>query len=63
MNTDNVNSILDSCVNLIGKYTEGDTRPDAESLKSIVKLLSFPLETLSLAILSMDNYPRLMKYL
>lgn len=63
MSTDNVNAILDSCVNLISKYTENDTRLDSESLKSIVKLLSFPLETLSLAILSMDNYPKLMKYL
>lgn len=63
MSTSNVNAILDSCVTLIGKYTENDTRLDSESLKAIVKLLSFPLETLSLAILSMDNYPKLMKYL
>jgi vacuolar protein sorting-associated protein 35 len=60
MSTSNVNSILDSCVVLISKYTENEARLDAESLKCIVKLLSFPLETLSLAILSMNNYPRLM---
>jgi len=62
LNTENVNAILDSCVKLIEKgHPEG--RLDPESLKCIVKLLSFPLETLSLAILSMNFYPKLMGYL
>lgn len=57
-----VNQILDSCVSLIDK-NQSDGRLDSESLKCIVKLLSHPLETLSLAILSMSYYPKLMGYL
>lgn len=60
--TDNVNSILDSSVNLITKNVP-DRNLDGESIKSIVKLLSIPLETLSLSILSMNHYPNLLEYL
>ena len=60
-NTDNVNSILDSCANLIQK--DSQTPLDAESLNCIVKLLSFPLDSLGLAVLGMKNFPKLMSYL
>ncbi|CAG9309909.1 unnamed protein product [Blepharisma stoltei] len=62
LNTNNVNTILESCVSLIDKSTP-ENRIHPESLKSIVKLLSFPLETLSFAILTLNNYPKLMTYL
>ncbi|CAG9335631.1 unnamed protein product [Blepharisma stoltei] len=62
LDTNNVNTILESCVSLMDKSTP-ENRSHPESLKSIVKLLSFPLETLSFAILTMNNYPKLMTYL
>mmetsp|Transcript_6 Transcript_6/g.1 ORF Transcript_6/g.1 Transcript_6/m.1 type:complete len:124 (+) Transcript_6:879-1250(+) len=62
MNTQNVNDILDSALELI-KKSANSSNLDSESLRNIVKLLSFPLETLSLAILTMDNYPKLMQHL
>ena len=62
LNTQYVNLILDSSVNLVDKANSAGTL-DAEALKLIVKLLSFPLETMSLAILTMNNYPKLMGYL
>lgn len=61
MNSDYVNFIYESCLLMIEK-TEGLVL-DPESLKNIVQLLSVPLETLSLAILSMRHYPLLMGYL
>ncbi|CAG9316635.1 unnamed protein product [Blepharisma stoltei] len=60
--TDHVNTILNSCVNIIAKNCP-DKKVDADSVKHIVKLLSIPLETLSLAILSMNHYPELLSYL
>ena len=60
-NTDHVNSILDSCLNLIQKDSE--TSLDAESLNCITKLLSFPLDNLGLAVLGMRSFPKLMSYL
>ena len=62
LNTQYVNLILDSSVTLVDKANAAGSL-DAESLKLIVKLLSFPLETMSLAILTMNNYPKLMGYL
>lgn len=62
LNTQYVNLILDSSVTLVDKSNAAGTL-DGESLKLIVKLLSFPLETMSLAILTMNNYPKLMGYL
>jgi vacuolar protein sorting-associated protein 35 len=60
LSTNNVNLIFQSCLMLV----EGsDGALDQDSLKSVVKLLTFPLETLSLAILSMNHYPKLMAYL
>jgi vacuolar protein sorting-associated protein 35 len=59
--TEYVNSILDSCVRFIESKQESTL--DGESLKNVVKLLSYPLETLSLAVLSMSHYPKLMGYL
>ena len=41
----------------------GITSLDNPSLKLLVKLLSIPLETLSLSILGMTHYPVLMKYM
>ena len=32
-------------------------------MKLLVKLLSIPLESLSIAVLSMNHYPTLMKYM
>ena len=32
-------------------------------MKLLVKLLSIPLESLSIAVLGMNNYPTLMKYM
>ena len=61
LNSDYVNCIYESCLLMIEK-TEGVVL-DPESLKNIVQLLTVPLETLSLAILSMRHYPLLMAYL
>lgn len=59
--TDYVNSILDTCVRFI--ESKHNDPLDGDSLKNIVKLLSYPLETLSLGVLSMSHYPKLMGYL
>jgi vacuolar protein sorting-associated protein 35 len=61
LNSDYVNCIYESCLLMIEK-TEGVVL-DPESLKNIVQLLTVPLETLSLAILSMRHYPLLQAYL
>lgn len=36
---------------------------DSNAMKLLVKLLTIPLETLSLAVLNMNHYPTLMKYM
>jgi vacuolar protein sorting-associated protein 35 len=59
--TDNINSILESSVNLIKKSREEKLSP--ESMRLLVKLLSIPLDTLSLRILEMPQYPLLLKYM
>lgn len=61
-NTSHVNEILDSSATIVEKANSAGTL-DAESLKLIVKLLSNPLETMSLAILTMNHYPKLMSFL
>lgn len=61
LNTSYVNNILETCSNLVEKTKSKGL--DQESLKQIVKLLSFPLETISLAILNMNHYPKLMSHL
>ena len=60
-NSDYVNDILKSAVHICEKQTLRDFEED--SLKNIVKFLTMPLETMSLTILQMDEYPNLMKYL
>jgi vacuolar protein sorting-associated protein 35 len=59
--TDNINSILESSVTLIKKSREEKLNP--ECMRLLVKLLSIPLETLSLKILDMPQYPMLLKYM
>lgn len=61
-NTENVNSILNSAVELIEKEDSGK-HLDAESLNNIAKLLSHPLDSLGLAVLGMKGFPKLMSYL
>lgn len=56
-----VNDILKSCCTLCQK--QGVTDLDEDSLKSLVKLLTLPLDSLSIAVLRMDEFPKLMKYL
>lgn len=60
-NTHYVNQILDSC-NQILKSTK-IVNSDNQSMKLLVKLLSIPLETLSIAVLKMHHYPALMDYM
>lgn len=56
-----MNEILKTCSNICEKQTFRDF--DEDSLKNIVKFLTMPLETMSLTILQMNEYPNLMKYL
>ena len=56
-----INSILESSVNLIKKSRLEKLSP--ESMRLLVKLLSIPLDTLSLKILEMPQYPQLLKYM
>jgi vacuolar protein sorting-associated protein 35 len=58
---DNINSILESSVNLIKRSREDKLNP--ECMRMLVKLLSIPLDTLSLRILEMPQYPMLLKYM
>jgi vacuolar protein sorting-associated protein 35 len=53
--------ILESCNQIL--RTTPITNTDNNSMKLLVKLLSIPLETLSIAVLNMSNYPALMKYM
>jgi len=59
--TENINSVLESSVNLIKKSREEKLNP--ECMRLLVKLLSIPLDTLSLKILDMPQYPMLLKYM
>ena len=62
--TDNVsyvNQILESATYLIKSNREEKLTPDA--MRLLVKLLTIPLETLSLQVLSMNHYPELMEYM
>ena len=60
-NLDYVNQILESC-NQILKNTPINNN-DKSCMKLLVKLLTIPLETHSLAVLSMNHYPGLMQYM
>ena len=59
--TENINSILESSVNLIKRSREENL--NSECMRMLVKLLSVPLDTLSLRILEMPQYPILLKYM
>lgn len=60
-NLDYVNQILESC-NQILKSTPINNN-DKNCMKLLVKLLTIPLESLSIAVLSMNHYPTLMQYM
>ena len=53
--------MLKSCVSICAKIESGLL--DESCFKNIVKFLTFPLETIGLAILQMNQYPVLMQYL
>ncbi len=57
-----VNHILTSSLNVIAN-SNSVNKISNESIKLVSKLLTFPLETLSLAIFEMKQYPSLMTYL
>lgn len=60
-NIDYVNLILESCTQILkSNMIQGS---DSNAMKLLVKLLTIPLETLSLAVLNMNHYPTLMKYM
>lgn len=56
-----VNEILESC-NQILKSTPINNS-DKNCMKLMVKLLTIPLESLSIAVLNMNHYPSLMQYM
>lgn len=60
-NLDYVNNILESC-NQILKSTPINNN-DKNCMKLLVKLLTIPLDSLSLQVLSMNHYPTLMQYM
>ena len=60
-NLDYVNNILESC-NQILKSTPINNS-DKNCMKLLVKLLTIPLDSLSLQVLSMNHYPTLMQYM
>ena len=60
-NTNYVNNVLESCVSICSKVDRSQF--DENCFKNIVKFLTYPLETMSTTILSMNQYPKLMDYL
>jgi len=60
-NINYVNQILESCVSILKSTPISNT--DEQSMKLLVKLLSIPLESLFIAVLNMNHYPTLMKYM
>jgi len=56
-----VNQILDSCCQIL--RSSQITNTDTNSMKLLVKLLTTPLDTLSIAVLRMHHYPTLMDYM
>lgn len=60
-NIDYVNDILSSCVKLCDKQPTSNF--DNECQERIVNFLTIPLKSISLSILKMVDYPKLMKYL
>ena len=60
-NIEYVNQILSSCCNLCSKRSSSEVNDDSQ--KNIVSLLTLPLESLSITVLSLNDYPKLMKFL
>lgn len=60
-NIEQVNAILESCVAILKSTTITNT--DQTAMRLLVKLLSIPLQSLSIQVLSMNHYPELMKYM
>lgn len=60
-NLDYVNQILESCVSILKSTPVVNS--DNQCMKLIVKLLSIPLDSLSIAVLRMNHYPTLMQYM
>lgn len=60
-NSEYVNQILKTCVMICDKQLIKEFPDDCQN--NIVKFLTMPLETMSLTILQMNEYPNLMKYL
>ncbi len=60
-NMEYVNEILESC-NIILKSTPINNN-DKNCMKILVKLLTIPLESLSIAVLTMNHYPSIMQYM
>ena len=58
---DYVNQILESCNQIL--KTTPINNSDKNCMKLMVKLLTIPLESLSIAVLSMNHYPTLMQYM
>lgn len=56
-----VNEILESCCRLCSKKIS--TAVSDETQQSIVKLLTIPLESLSMKVLALNEFPNLMRYL
>jgi len=56
-----VNQILDSCCQILKASTI--TVQDNNSMKLLVRLLTIPLDTLSIQVLKMHHYPTLMDYM
>lgn len=56
-----VNQIMESCCQILKSSTI--TNNDNNSMKLLVKLLTIPLDTLSIAVLKMHHYPTLMDYM
>jgi hypothetical protein len=60
-NIGNVNSILESCNEILKSAKIAQN--DKNSMNLLVKLLSIPLETLSVQVLMMHNFPTIMNYM
>jgi vacuolar protein sorting-associated protein 35 len=60
-NLDYVNQILESCVSILKSTPVVNS--DNQCMKLMVKLLSIPLESLSIQVLNMNHYPTLMQYM
>jgi vacuolar protein sorting-associated protein 35 len=58
---DYVDHCLAFCSKLLGQVTDGAL--DAQSVRQVEKLLTIPLETLSLQVLNLQHYPELMQFL